>query len=87
MKNKISSLFIGIGIAIGALAIFGFSSPSKTSVPNAPNNYGGEWQMLAAPGGAVYYYSTTEKNAYYLSSRTDRYSNVTTWYWEVIKNF
>lgn len=83
MKNNLSSLFIGIGIAIGAAAIFGFSSPKA---PSAPNDYGGSWQMVAASNGAVYYYSTAERNAYYLTSSTDRYNNVT-WYWAQIKNY
>lgn len=83
MFKNLSSLFLGIGIAIGAAAIFGFSSPKA---PSAPNNYGGSWQMLAASNGAVYYYSTTERSAYYLTSGTDRYDNVT-WRWAQINNY
>jgi hypothetical protein len=77
MFKNLSSLFLGIGIAIVAAAIFGFS---------APNEYGNKWNMAIAPNGAAYYYSTTERNAYYLTSTTDRYGNVT-WRWESINNF
>ena len=83
MKNKLSSLFIGIGIAIGAAAIFGFSSPKS---PSAPSDYGGSWQMLSTPNGTVYYYSTYERNAYYLTSRKDLYDKVT-WHWAPINNY
>jgi hypothetical protein len=80
MIKNLSSLLVGVGIAIGTAAILGFKE-SPDPNPSPMPEYTGSWQMEIAPNGTAYYYSTSSMDAYYIDKRYDG-----SFYWHRIYN-
>lgn len=82
MLKNLSSLLVGVGIAIGTAVILGFKeSPDPNPNPNPMPEYTGSWQMEIAPNGTAYYYSTYSMDAYYIDKKYDG-----SFYWHRIYN-